>query len=64
MGNRAYDVISRYGRKESVNMNKTYNNMKTRVLGTAALLMIGTVSLIAERSKALAHNRMLAKHTG
>ena len=45
-------------------MNKTYNNMKTRVLGTAALLMIGTVSLIAERSKALAHNRMLAKHTG
>ena len=45
-------------------MNKTYSNMKIRVLGTAALLMIGTVSLIAEWSKALAHNRLLAKHTG
>ncbi len=45
-------------------MNKTYNDMKIRVLGTAVLLMIGIVSLAAERSKALAQNRMFAKHIG
>ena len=45
-------------------MNKTYNNMKIRVLGTAVLLMIGIVSLAAERSKALAYGRSLARHVG